>query len=60
MNLNNRQYLIIFIFGLVGLILLIRLFYIQVIADDWKIKAASISERQITIYPSRGLIYDRN
>lgn len=60
MNTNNRQYLLVFIFSIIGVILLIRLFYIQVVSDDWKRKAASISERQITIYPSRGLIFDRN
>ena len=60
MNTTNRQYLLIFIFSIIGITLLIRLFYIQVISDDWKRKAASISERQITIYPSRGLIFDRN
>ncbi len=60
MNTSSRNYIIILIFSILGIILISRLFYIQVISGDWKRKAASISERQITIYPSRGLIYDRN
>ncbi|MFB6307625.1 MAG: penicillin-binding transpeptidase domain-containing protein, partial [Flavobacteriales bacterium] len=60
MNLENRKYIIIGIFVTIILIFLIRLFSLQVIQDKWKKKAANITERKITIYPSRGLIYDRN
>ena len=37
-----------------------RLFWIQVVDDKWKAEAANMAERKVTVYPSRGLIYDRN
>ncbi len=60
MNNVNRKYILATIVIVVGVIFSIRLFYLQVIDDRWKIKAANITERKITVYPSRGLIYDRN
>lgn len=59
MNLSDRKITIAVIFLTVGVIFLLRLFYIQVADDQWKINAANASERVITEYPSRGLIYDR-
>ncbi len=59
MNLSDRKFTIIIIFATVGVIFLLRLFYIQVVDDQWKIYAANASERVITEYPSRGLILDR-
>lgn len=59
MNLSDRKFTIVIIFITVGIIFLLRLFYIQVVDDQWKINAASASERVVTEYPSRGLIYDR-
>lgn len=59
MNLSDRKITIVVIFLTVGVIFLLRLFYIQVVDDQWKIYAANASERVITEYPSRGLIYDR-
>ncbi len=59
MNLSGRKFVIIIIFITVGIIFLLRLFYLQVIDDQWKIKGANASERVITEYPSRGLIFDR-
>lgn len=59
MNLSERKYLISGLFVLIGLIFLIRLFTIQVVDNKWKLKAAHITERAITIYPARGVIYDR-
>ncbi|MCC7503456.1 MAG: penicillin-binding protein 2, partial [Flavobacteriales bacterium] len=41
------------------MVFILRLFYIQVADDSWKARAADISERKITVFPSRGLIYDR-
>jgi penicillin-binding protein 2 len=32
---------------------------VQVIDDEWKVEAADISQRRVTIFPSRGLVYDR-
>jgi len=47
------------IFILVGVIFLVRLFYLQIIDKDYKQFAADNSLRKETIYPARGLIYDR-
>ncbi len=53
-----------FIFGgiilLVALIFIIRLFYLQVVDDRYQAYAYSNTMRKKTIYPARGLIYDRN
>ena len=42
------------------LILLIRIFYIQVINDEYKRDASNNSMVYSTIYPPRGIIFDRN
>lgn len=60
MNLGNRRYIISGIFLLFGLIFIVRLFILQVTTDHWKAKAAELTEEKLRIYPSRGLIYDRN
>lgn len=44
----------------VALILMMRLFYIQIIDSSYKLSAENNSKRIETIYPARGLIYDRN
>lgn len=41
-------------------IYILRLFYYQVIDDTYKIMADNNSQRTETLYPARGLIYDRN
>lgn len=46
--------------GIAVLILLGRLFYIQIINDKYKRDARNNSVVYETIYPPRGLIYDRN
>jgi penicillin-binding protein 2 len=45
---------------LVGLIYVLRLFMLQVFDPSYKYSAESNARRQITEFPSRGLIYDRN
>jgi penicillin-binding protein 2 len=60
MNLKDRRLLVIVLFMLVTLLFIGRLFQLQVLDEDWKIKAAHITERSVTKYPSRGVIYDRN
>ncbi len=57
---SDRQTVIYFIFFSVVLIYLLRLFYIQVVDDRYKLSANNNVIRPITDYPSRGLIYDRN
>ncbi|MCQ2292817.1 MAG: penicillin-binding protein 2 [Bacteroidaceae bacterium] len=41
-------------------IYLIRLFFLQVSSDDYKLRADSNAFRKEVMFPSRGLIYDRN
>lgn len=60
MEFGERKYVIGAIVLTVSLLFIVRLFYIQVVDDQWKAKGASISERKVTIYPARGLIYDRS
>jgi penicillin-binding protein 2 len=57
---EGRHYLYYFIFGLVGVVLIIRLFYLQVVDDKYEELAMDISKREIVQFPPRGLIYDRN
>lgn len=58
-NLSERKIVIIGIFIIVGLIFLARLFYIQVIDQSYIISAESNVLRKNTIYPNRGVIFDR-
>ena len=60
MNLGNRKYVILAIVVVTVIIFIIRLFSLQVADPSWRAHAADLTERKITIYPSRGLIYDRN
>ena len=60
MGFKDRRWVIIFIFIFIGFVFIIRLFFLQVTTDYWAKKAASITEKEITVYPARGLIYDRN
>lgn len=60
MNNNDRTYVITFLIGFVAIIFIGRLFFVQVVQEKWKMRAVQITERAITQYPSRGIIYDRN
>jgi penicillin-binding protein 2 len=59
-NLDNRKYVIILMVLLVSLIFVTRLFYMQVIDEKWKDRAAEISENKVITQPARGVVYDRN
>jgi len=60
MNLDVRKYYIGAAIIVVGLVLLVRLFYLQVVDVSYKISADNNSQRLVTQYPARGLIFDRN
>lgn len=61
MNITpERKYVIYMIFIAICAIYLMRLFYIQVIDDQYKLSASNNVIRYITQYPARGLVYDRN
>ncbi|MFM7217912.1 MAG: hypothetical protein ACKO1U_07845, partial [Bacteroidota bacterium] len=61
MNVSSgRHTVVIFIFLTVGLIYVLRLFYLQVIDTSYMVSARSNVLRNVIDYPARGLIYDRH
>lgn len=58
-NLSERKLVIIAIYIIVGFIFAARLFYIQVIDESYVVYAESNVLRKNTIYPNRGVIFDR-
>ena len=59
-NLEKRKYVIGGFVVLIAFIYLIRLFNLQLADEKYKHSADSNAFLKKTIYPSRGLIYDRN
>lgn len=60
MNFDDRKYVLIASVIFICVVFILRLFWIQVIDNSWSARAADISERKVTVFPSRGLIYDRH
>jgi len=58
-NLFNRKYTIQGLFLVVCLILLAKLFYIQVVDDTYFLSAETNVLRKIYTFPARGVIFDR-
>ena len=59
-NLEKRKYVIGGFIALIALIYLVRLFDLQINDSRYKQSADSNAFLKKTVYPSRGLIYDRN
>ena len=59
-NYTSRKYVVMAIFSAVTLILLIKLFMIQVVDQSYKRSSENNTLRYITQYPARGKVYDRN
>lgn len=57
---TNRKLLFFAVIILAVIILLVKLFFIQVVDDSYRLSAENNVLRQVTQYPARGLIYDRN
>lgn len=57
---HARQIIIVLVVLLCALIFITRLFFLQVLNDSYKDNADSNAFLKKTIYPARGLIYDRN
>ncbi len=55
-----RKFVVQGIFIAITIILLVRLFYIQVISDEYILSAENNVIRRLPIYPARGVILDRN
>ena len=60
MNLDSRKYVIISFFILIGSMYLFKLFYMQVVDDEWKLRAQQIAEKRRLIKPPRAVVFDRN
>lgn len=59
MNLQDRKYFVIGFVVLVVILYTIRLFYVQVVDDRYKLVASNQAFLYQTDYPPRGAIYDR-
>jgi penicillin-binding protein 2 len=59
-NLDGRRITIILIVCAIGIIYALRLLSLQVLNDEWKNRGTALTEKEVIVYPSRGLIYDRN
>ncbi len=57
---SDRRLIIGGIIILTGFIFIVRLFFLQVLDDTYKLSAENNVLRHITEYPARGLVYDRN
>ncbi len=57
---SDRKFVIAAIFISIGVIFLLRLFYIQVLNDEYRLSANNNVLRYVTQYPARGLVYDRD
>lgn len=57
---TNRKYVIGGIIIAFSIIFIIRIFFLQIIDTSLKYSADNNSQRRITKYPARGIIYDRN
>ena len=58
--LSGRKYVVGAVIVIIALIFLIKLFFIQVLDNKFKVSADNNSQRHVVQYPARGLIYDRN
>ncbi|MFW6020240.1 MAG: penicillin-binding protein 2 [Bacteroidales bacterium] len=56
----TRRYVFLSIIIGIAIIILVRLSWLQIFDTSYKASASNNSRRDVTIYPSRGLIYDRN
>lgn len=59
MNTDYRKWIIALIMTGVAVVILIRLFCVQILDNSYKMSAENNSRRKEIQYPSRGLIYDR-
>jgi len=60
MNFTNRKNIFIILVALVGFIYLLRLFQMQVLDDQWKLRAQEIAEKRKYITPPRAVMFDRH
>lgn len=56
---SQKRYVVSGIIITVAAIFVVKLFYMQVISDKYKVLSESNVRRIVTVYPARGIIYDR-
>jgi len=56
----NRGNIMLACFGGVMLLYIVRLLYLQVLSEKYALKAQAVDMERVELYPSRGIIYDRN
>lgn len=57
---ENRKLVVGALMIAMGLVILARLLYVQVLTDEYREAADMNSRRKVVQYPSRGLVFDRN
>lgn len=57
---QNRRWVIILAILTVGIVMVVRLLFLQVFDDKWADRSEEITHSEKSLKPSRGLIYDRN
>ena len=57
---SNRSGIVKVIFLAIGVLFVLRLSMLQLLDKEYKVKAENQSLRNVTQYPARGLMYDRN
>lgn len=58
--MDARRSTLIIIVLTITAIYLIRIFGLQVVSSYWSDRGTALSEKELVVYPSRGVIYDRN
>jgi penicillin-binding protein 2 len=59
-QLENRKYVIIYTIVIVAILLILKAAHLQLFSDRYKLQAQKTTLDKSIIYPSRGLIFDRN
>lgn len=57
--MKTKRLFISLIFIFTAVIFAVKLFYIQILDDSYKLSAENNTLRHVTIYPSRGFVFDR-
>jgi len=59
-NYSDRKFVVMGIFLIIGLVFLGRLYYVQIVEEKYRLSADNNVIKKKTIFPSRGIMYDRN
>ena len=57
---SDRKYVVMGIVLIIGFIFLGRLYYVQMVQEKYRLSADNNVIRKKTVFPSRGIMYDRN